>query len=635
MDALLRPAAAALALLCLAPAPRSAAAPVDPDPDRRPQTVCIVYDARHAEGFSLSRARASALQRLLDAGGVPASVFPAGELGVALSGPCRVAHLVFFDEAALPAGAAARLAAFVRGGGRLVAHGCSGPTLERLFGVRRLEPARPPDGGVWTGFSFRPIGLLDGGPLSVGNETPFAPGCEPADGDSTRILARWGVPARPNAPAALVRSPAGFWLSRVLYDDGPGWDRRCLVRALTCALHPPVWDEAARCLEGRLWSPLGARTREEAAARALADAPFGSRRAVENFFESSAASAAACEGLRGVERVLLLEQEAAAAVLAAVRARPLAPVRAGRPLGVWEKTGYGPFGGDWKRAADVLARAGVTDAMVFAGTLSGAVADLPGVPPAEERARRGGENPFPAAIAACHARGIRVHAWLPLLQFDRAPADRRKAFAAAGRLLRRPDGTTVDWLDPAHPANLADLEAAVSRLAASGVDGLCLDYLRYPDFQTAGDPAAREPALRALLARLRAAARAAAPRCAVRIAVFGSAATGHGVIGQNWGAWLDAGLADAALPMNYVPDTASLGRLLAVQRPWLGKVHCGVGATSHAALLDGPALLEQLRAAYAAGCAGAAVYPFDSRFAADLAPVLEEAMSRPDAEPGP
>ncbi|MBQ9726730.1 MAG: hypothetical protein IJV65_04415 [Kiritimatiellae bacterium] len=629
-------AAAAAALFVLAAAPPRAAAAVDPDPDRRPEPVCILWDSRVEDGFNFSRARAASLQRLLEAGGVSASLFPARELDAALSPPCRVAHLVAFGEASLPPGAAARLAAFVAGGGRLVAHGCSGRSLEALFGVRRVDPAPPPDGETaWDGFAFVATGMLDGGPLSVENETPFAPGCEPAEGGAARVLARWRAGASYGGPAALVRCPAGFWLSRVLYDDGPGPDRCALARAMTCALHAPLWDEAAHRLEERVWAPFGACSRAEAAERAIAEAAFGTRRAAEAFFESAADADAADAGadLRPVERVARLEETALAVELAAARIRPLAPLRAGRPLAVWEKTGYGPFDGDWERAADALAQAGVSDLMLFAGGLAGAVADLPGVPPDDDRARRGGADPFPAAVAACRARGIRVHAWLPLLQFDGAPRARRDAFAAAGRLLHRADGSTIDWLDPAHPDNAADLEAAVAHLARSGLDGLCLDYLRYPDFETAGDRAAREPALRALLARLRAAAKAAAPACAVRIAVFGSAVRGHSVIGQDWGAWLDADLADEAVPMNYVADADSLRRLLAAQRAHLPRALCGIGATSHAALLDGPALLEQLSAAYAAGCAGAAVYAFDRRFAAELAPVLEAAFAPPAPEP--
>ena len=212
--------------------------------------------------------------------------------------------------------------------------------------------------------------------------------------------------------------------------------------------------------------------------------------------------------------------------------------------------------------------------MIFAGSLAGSVAAVPGLPPAPERRRHGGRDPFPDAVRACHARGIRVHAWFPTLQFDLAPRDRHDAFEAAGRLLHRAEGDAIEWLDPAVEANLAELSEALAWIAAhEGVDGLCLDYVRYPDFATreAHDPAALETLLR----RARAAVRAAAPACGFRAAVFGGAVAGHGVVGQNWGAWLE--------------------------------------------------LLEQLRAAWRAGCAGCAVYPFDRRFTDELLPVLKAA----------
>jgi hypothetical protein len=612
-----------------APAPNN---PLDPDPGRHPQEVCVLYDARVVHGFNLSRARAASLGRLLAGGGVPASVFPAPEIATALSPPCRVAHLVRFDEAALPPGAEARLRAFVAGGGRIVAWGCSGPSLEKLFGVE--AGAYTPAGGGRTWTHFEPVeGALPFAPERVENEAAGVVAFAPASKDAEPV-AFWRATGReePGPPAAL-RAPAGFWIARLLYDDGSGADRARFAASLCCALHPPLLPGVAERIRANLYAPFGATDANAAEASCLDPAaPRDRDRAVRDAFrkhrrrmEAARRAAAGAAGTAAADLVGALWRETTELGTIYATAHPLGADRAGRRLCVWEKTGYGPFDGDWDRAAAALAEAGVSDAMVFAGSLAGAVAAVPGVPPTPERARRGGRDPFPDAVRACHERGIRVHAWFPALQFDRAPADRSAAFDAAGRLLHREDGKRADWLDPRNEENLADLSAALAWIAANeGVDGLCLDYVRYPDFPTREAPRAPE-ALAELLRRVRADVRAASPDCEFSAAVFGSAVNGGGEIVQNWGAWLDAGLIDRAVPMNYVPDREALGRLLSAQRARLGRAICGIGATSHAALLSGPELLEQLRAAYRAGCAGAAIYPFDRRFADELLPVLRAA----------
>ena len=121
-------------------------------------------------------------------------------------------------------------------------------------------------------------------------------------------------------------------------------------------------------------------------------------------------------------------------------------------------------------------------------------------------AREGsGADPLAALIAAAHARGLRVHAWVNVLSLSArrdGPLLRELGPGAvlvdqAGRsLLDYPDldvpppdrtwyrlGTPAIWLDPGAPGVSERLVATFAELAARypALDGIHLDYIRYPD----------------------------------------------------------------------------------------------------------------------------------------------------------
>ncbi len=258
----------------------------------------------------------------------------------------------------------------------------------------------------------------------------------------------------------------------------------------------------------------------------------------------------------------------------------------------------------------------MTDVYLFAGTLSGSIPAVTGVPADPGRGWRG--DPFPAAVKACHARGIRVHAWVFALQADLAEGARYAAPGSSKRLLHAPGRTArLPWLDPAVKANGDDLVAFVRALATkTGVDGVNLDYFRYPLEATAEK---RDPEkLRALLARVRAALRASAPKCELSVDVYAYTST----VSQDWDGWLAADLFDKALVMNYAPDVPTLRRYMDQHPKNRRRQLCGIGAASNQSLLSPLDLLAQLREAFRAGYAGAAIYPFDERFLSDYADVL-------------
>lgn len=631
---ILRIVAAALAFFALvglaawlALRPRPGTPSPVPGPATPPETapgtgVAVVYeDAGPEAKFAHSRARAAS--RALARAGVSVAFLPMASLDEALAPPCAVAHLVRPTEPAPER--LATLRAFLARGGKLIVHASESPSLAALFALRppMLPGVRAPGGGDWTHFAFEgaapPLA-----PAVVPQRAPSIVMLRPANA-SARVLARWGVATNTpvaSAPPALIRASAGFWLSRPLYDDLSADDAAGLLLSLTAALAPSVWDEAEESLRTRFAARRGphpARTEADFLARA----PKDSRERLQALFDDIAAAetarASATARRAPVDAIEALRAADRAWTLADAIAAPLGPLRGTRRLAVWAKGGWPPGTNTWDSAAAALAAAGVSDVYLYAGTLSGSIPAVPGVPAHPGRRFRG--DPFPAAVAACHERGIRVHAWIFALQADLADGARYADPALTRRLLHTPDRSRrLPWLDPAVRTNATDLCAFVRALATrTGVDGVSLDYFRYPEEPTHEK---RSPAtLRALLSRVRADLRRAAPRCELSVCVYAFG----GKVAQEWDGWLDAPLATFALPMNYAPDVATLRSLMARHPRHRDRQLCGIGAASNEALLSPGDLLAQLRAAYEVGYAGAAVYPFDERFLADYAPVLRAA----------
>jgi uncharacterized lipoprotein YddW (UPF0748 family) len=230
---------------------------------------------------------------------------------------------------------------------------------------------------------------------------------------------------------------------------------------------------------------------------------------------------------------------------------------------------------------------------------------------------------FSVLIERAHARGLRVHAWVNVLSLAsnadapilRDLGPRIAAVDQKGRSILRypgfevpePDrryyrmGTPALWLDPG-AAGVADRLAAtfaelVERYPA--LDGLHLDYIRYPD-ALPFSPATRfgvglsfgfgeesrsrfeaESGLRApfgasiangdrwdawrrsqltdLVRRVADAARSRRPEVTLSAAVLADVERAYRVDFQDWLGWLDEGLLDFAVPMLYTRDPRLLG----------------------------------------------------------------------------
>jgi uncharacterized lipoprotein YddW (UPF0748 family) len=279
-------------------------------------------------------------------------------------------------------------------------------------------------------------------------------------------------------------------------------------------------------------------------------------------------------------------------------------------------------------------------------------------------------DPLERLLRRARSRGLQVHAWLnvllvagfvgPLPSGHVAVAHPEWLMvpqAAAAAVLASPPGTWRDrirdhagdiegyFLSPSAPGVPAHLEQVVREvLAAYPVDGLHLDFIRYPGLDHDYSPAAlqgfRAPSsaggvfriaellagpanhpaewsdylrgrLTALTGRLSRAARLARRGVVVSAAVVPDEAQAVRERFQDWPAWMDAGLLDAVCPMAYTPDPLLFREQVGQARARLGAgrtIWAGVGAYR----LPPAAVVDRILAAREAGASGVVLFSHES-----------------------
>jgi uncharacterized lipoprotein YddW (UPF0748 family) len=290
--------------------------------------------------------------------------------------------------------------------------------------------------------------------------------------------------------------------------------------------------------------------------------------------------------------------------------------------------------------------------------------------------RPDGSDGLGQLIAAAHARGLRVHAWVNVLSL----AANREApiLAALGRdaaivdqkgrsVLDYPEleipppdrtwlrmGTPAVWLDPAVPGVAERLSATFVELVRGypELDGIHFDYIRYADtlpfapgtrfgvglgfgfgepsrarFQAETGLVApfgsslanadrfddwRREKLTELVAQLATTARAARPGLRVSAAVIADRERAYRVDQQNWLGWLDAGHLDFAVPMLYTRDPVLLRYGVETYAGLGSKRELWVGLGSWLFASSPERAVEQLRVASAAPNLSTALFSWDS-----------------------
>jgi uncharacterized lipoprotein YddW (UPF0748 family) len=330
--------------------------------------------------------------------------------------------------------------------------------------------------------------------------------------------------------------------------------------------------------------------------------------------------------------------------------------------GVWNHTGMGLYPGNWAKTARILADAGMH--AVFVNVLWGGLAhyDSQVVPQSEAVSRYGDQ--LKQCVAAARANRLEVHVWKICWNLNNAPESFVAAMRKAGRLQVTDTGKELEWLCPSHPDNVAlELKAVSEVLNRYPVDGIHLDYVRYPDDnacfctgcrrrfgQRLGEKipgwpksaqsgnlsgkynAWRSEQITAFVRAVHDLARKSGANIRVSAAVYPEYPDCINSIGQDWGRWLKEGLVDFVCPMDYTVNNGVFKNLVRRQLALAnagGRVFPGLGVTAMESQLTPDQVIEQIRQTREAGAGGFVLFDLNRTLEHDVLPALRMGLTRP------
>jgi uncharacterized lipoprotein YddW (UPF0748 family) len=549
----------------------------------------------------------------------------------------------------------------VRRRGKLMVCYSSSEELAALMGVTLGDYQRSAIPGHWGSFTF-----LDptpgGAPRTVFQESSNIRPVKPA-GKTSRILAYWNdEKGRRLDDPAWVQTDRGLWMTHILL-DGDDENKKRMLAALLALYEPSIWPTAAehyRAAATRV-GPFSNLAAAQAGIREIARINGRGGRVSEPLDQAAKAAADMTQRLAQGDYPGAVEQ-AVTARRRLTEAYALAQAPAADEFrGVWCHAGLGLYPGDWDRTAALVADSGFH--AIFPNLLWAGSAHYPSrVIPASDLARLYGDQ-LEACSKAARARGLQLHVWKVCWKLGRAPADFTAKLRAEGRFQVNDKLQPLeDWLCPSHPDNAAlELAAVVEALTRTPVDGIHLDYIRFPDGRSCfcrtcrrrfeahlgkrvaawpadvvtGPQAAawrtwRQGVITDFVRSVRREARRINPRLKVSAAVFSTYPECASSVGQNWGAWLQEGLVDFVCPMTYQTDLTQFSGLTRrhLELPASsGRIYPGLGVTASESRLTPDQVIGQIAWLRANGAPGFLLFDLTRTLERDVLPILRMGMT--------
>ena len=335
---------------------------------------------------------------------------------------------------------------------------------------------------------------------------------------------------------------------------------------------------------------------------------------------------------------------------------------------VWNHSGLGAYPGDWDRSAKELAEAGVN--MILPNMAWAGVAHYSSkVLPQSKTFTHYGDQ-LAQCVTAARTYGLEVHVWKITWNLEGAPKGFVEKMRKDGRTQVSATGKPLNWLCPSHPKNVQlELESISEIVANYDVDGIHLDYIRYPgshacyceecrkrftlatrqqidEWPTAVLPNTgqhgdryiewRSQQITRLVRLLHKRLREANPDIKLSTAVFGGYPACVTSIGQDWIAWAKAGYVDFVCPMNYTEDTNYFTQLLVDQLALMPKgvaIYPGIGATATNSLLTPDAVIEQIYRSRALGASGWTIFDYSLDISETVLSALGMGVAKSKAQP--
>jgi len=546
-----------------------------------PVTACAPAERNYAASLSKH------LVRWLAGNGVQADLTDDTSLSSALADR----KIVFLVMCSTPSRTQLEaLRAYRKNGGRLVSFYSVSPDLASFFGVKLGAYRKRTGSETYSKIVFNRAVAPAEAPTEILQSSANIFTALPVNGKSNVIAAWHDRLGRPTGDAAVLASDVGWWVTHVFLADGDEDAKARFLLACIGASAPGEWNVAQ-------WK----KQRED---RAAADRALG-------------------------------------------RAQKKRP---GEIHAVWDHSGQGLYPGDWPRTVRELKAAGVSD--LFVNVCGAGFAHYPSrvLPPSPVCETEGDQ--LAACLAAAKGSGIRVHAWMLCFNATRATKNRLAVFSKNKWRLRNAQGVELDYLDPSDPALRDYLLRAVDELAARyDIAGVHLDFVRWYE-QIAVTEASPEAMARFRASSPKDASRralcnwrtrqvttfvqAARDRLRVRrpsawltTAVLGKYPSCVDAVGQDWEAWLDAGLVQYVLPMDYTEDPKRFEEFVkqhARTKAHANRTIAGIGVTANESRLTPAQVIAQIAIARRYGLAGVAFFDLDHTLMKRIFPILSLGM---------
>lgn len=551
---------------------------------------------------------------------------------------------------------------FLERGGRLVVCYSSDEKLAAMMDVRLGPYKRCEDNRSWTSWVFpgadrwqvpervyqtsgniRPVYPLKGGEVLAWWEN--------ADGQRTE-------------DPAWVRTARGLWMSHILLEEDSYYKMHMLA-ALLAALHPPLWpdiaepalEQAGRIDSFRNLDEALAYLRQRAALVPSADAVRAGLAEAVAQHQALVSQVQAKQYGQAMASSRRLRR-----VLTEAYARVQQPA-AGEFRGLWDHGGAGWYPGDWDRTCRLLKEAGFT--AIFPNMSWVGQAHYPSERLGASATLRQHGDQLAQCIKAARRHGLQVHVWKVCWNTTWAPAEAVARLTREGRLQTNSRGETMPWLEPSLQANVQDELEALKEIASRyDVDGVHLDYIRYPARDAGYSAAARDAFERKLgrkaakwpadalpggplaaafeawraetiTAFVREAAReikAIRPSIKLSAAVYGQFPDCRASVAQDWGGWLRNGYIDFVCPMNYTENLTSFSDLVYRQLNLQGarpRVYPGLGVTANESQLMADQVIEQILSLRQLGSRGFVLFNLDPEMRDRILPALKMGVTRP------
>ena len=550
---------------------------------------------------------------------------------------------------------------FCNNDGRLMVFYSSSKKLADIMGLNLAPYKASTIPGQWSAFRF------SGGPrhappvVHQASRNVLSPW--PRDRHS-RVIAWWQNAAgtRQKDPA-WCQSAYGYWMGHVLLADDHENKKHMLLSMIATVLHE-TWERGARYYAGP-YLHAGDFADFEQTVTGIRNRAKGSTRTSE--VDSLLRIAV---NQRTDMRRKLAQHDFAQAIEQARHIRFLlekaygrsAEPKAGEFRGVWDHAGTGLYPGSWRYTCETLQQAGIT--AVFPNVMWPHKAHFRSQTiPISDIAKNHGDQ-LTQCIAAARDTGLEVHAWKVCWKLDNAPEAVLAPYRRAGRLQMHRDGQTLPWLCPSNPDNRRqELAGIIDLLKRYPVDGIHLDYIRYPHSRSCyckgcrvrftestgvvirkwpdeilgGEGAQaynkwRVRNITRFVEEVRDVVRSTRPDARLSVAVYGSYPLCIASIAQDWGDWLERGVIDFACPMNYSNEIANFDKWTRAQVALpgsTGRLYPGIGVRASESRLDATDTIAQIERARELGTAGFMLFELNADLTREILPVLSEGITAP------